>query len=224
MTDAEKKEYQKKYYQEYVKKGKKKGRKKGKKKAASSTLLGVSSAGLSPEGAIEAAAIKDTLKKEMNAALAKAKTPEEQLAIRKEYSKKAMEQIQALKKDPKYARVSTAKQKATTKSSTGSKSSGSAKSSGSSGSSRSSGSTKSSQNVQQATAVQQPVVSTTQPTQTTANTKNEQLQAISDHIQEISKTLANLTPDQKEVVKNQLNDILDNLKTKLKERLESLAG
>lgn len=44
----------------------------------------------------------------------------------------------------------------------------------------------------------------------------ERVQAISDHIQEISKTLADLDPDQKERVKNQLSDILDNLRSKLK--------
>lgn len=257
----EKREYARKYYQEYTKKGKKKGRKKGKKKAKTSTLLGVSSAGLSPEGMIEAAAIKETLKKEMNAALAKAKTPEEQLAIRKEYSKKAMEQIQALKKDPKYAKISTAKPKATKqKTSSGSKKSSGGSSSKSSkeskttqsstqkastSSTQKSGSTQTTQNEskKENKATQTPtpeVTQQTQPavteptseeingddqtTQSQTATRNEQIQAINNHIQEISQTLASLTPDQKEVVKGRLNEIIDGLKAKLKERLESLAG
>lgn len=137
-SEAEKKAYAKEYYQKYTKKGVKKGRKKGKgKKAAQTGLLGVSTSGLNADGAIEAAVIKDRVKKEMNEALSKAKSEEEKVAIRKEYAKKANAEIAKLKSDPKFAKAKATK--------ASSKSSGSSK-----GSSKSSSSAKSSSSNQQA--------------------------------------------------------------------------
>lgn len=126
QSDAEKKQKAHEYYIKYRKKGLKKGRKKG-KKTAQTSLLGVSASGLNSDGAIEAAAIKDRVKKEMNAALAKANTDEEKLAIRKEYAKKANDEIAKLKADPKFAKAKAAK---ATKGSFGKSSAGSKGSSG----------------------------------------------------------------------------------------------
>lgn len=143
QSAAEKKAKAHEYYMEYRKKGKKKGRKKGSgkktsgKKGAQTGLLGVTSSGLNAEGTIEAAAIKDRVKKEMNEALGKAKTDEEKMAIRKEYANKANSEIAKLKADPKFAKA-----KATKGSSSkgGSSKGGSSKGSGSKSSSESSSS------------------------------------------------------------------------------------
>ena len=130
QSDAEKKAKAHEYYMKYRKQGKKKGRKKS-SKTKQTSLLGVTSSGLNADGTIEAAAIKDRMKKEMNAALAKAKTDEEKMAIRKEYAKKANEEIAKLKADPKYAKAKAVK-------AAKSSSKGSSKGSGSAGSSKSS--------------------------------------------------------------------------------------
>ena len=121
------------YYMEYRKKGLLKGRKKGngdKKKGKGSkgkktALTGVSMSGLTDAGKIEAEIIKNNVGKEMQAALAKAKTDEEKIRIKGEYQAKAKQQIEALKSDPKYG---------TPKASKGSGGGGSSKSSGGSGS------------------------------------------------------------------------------------------
>lgn len=102
------------YYVNYRKKGLKKGRKKGKgtakaKKGKTYGFLGVSSSGFSDEGRIQAALVKERLKREMNAALAGAKTDEERDKIRAEYSQKAMAELNALKANPKYAKATKAK-------------------------------------------------------------------------------------------------------------------
>ena len=95
------------YYVKYRKKGIKKGRKKGKK--STSSLVGTSTAGLNADGRVEAALIKDRLKKEMNSALAKAKTDAEKEQIRREFSKKANAEIAKLKADPKFAKAKASK-------------------------------------------------------------------------------------------------------------------
>lgn len=137
QSAADKKAYAKEYYQKYTKKGLKKGRKKS-SKAKQESLVGVSTSGLNQEGLIEAQLIKDNLKKQMNAELAKAKTDEEKLKIKKEYSLKAAQEMDKLKSDPKFAKPSagkksggsSSKSSGSSKGSSGSKSSGSAKSSG----------------------------------------------------------------------------------------------
>lgn len=131
-SEAEKKAYAKEYYEKYRKKGVKKGRKKGKK--SNTGLLGVSTSGLNTDGAVEASVIKDRIKKEMNEALSKAKTEEEKVAIRKEYAKKANDEIAKLKADPKFAKAKSSKgssSKGSSSKGSGSKSSGSSKSSSS---------------------------------------------------------------------------------------------
>lgn len=100
------------YYINYTKKGLKKGRKKGtgrKKKGTTSSLLGVSIAGLNPEGKVEAALIKDRVKKEMNEKLKGAKTDADREQIRREYSLKAVNEIANLKNNAKYAKPKAAK-------------------------------------------------------------------------------------------------------------------
>lgn len=100
------------YYVNYRKKGLKKGRKKGtgrKKKGTTSSLLGVSIAGLNPEGKVEAALIKDRVKKEMNEKLKGAKTDADREQIRREYSLKAVNEIANLKNNAKYAKPKAAK-------------------------------------------------------------------------------------------------------------------
>lgn len=127
------------YYMNYRKKGLKKGRKKGKgkTKTKTSTLLGISIAGLNDEGKIQGALIREKLKKQMNEALKSAKTDEEREKIRVEYSRKAAQQLAALKNDPKYARPKAAKKSGSSakqKTSSGSSKQSSSKSSGSSSS------------------------------------------------------------------------------------------
>ena len=111
------------YYVNYRKKGLKKGRKKGssKTKTGSTAFLGVSSQGFNDEGRMQAALIKENIKKEMKAALASAKTDEERQKIRLEYSKKAQQEINKLKSNAQYIKPKTAK----ASSSKSSKSSGS---------------------------------------------------------------------------------------------------
>lgn len=128
------------YYVNYTKKGLKKGRKKGRKKGTTSTttstaFLGVSAQGFNDEGRLQVALVREKLKKEMKAKLANAKTDEERQKIRIEYSRKAQEEINKLKNDPKYAKPKATKKTSTkgTSSSAKSSSSGTSKSSGSSG-------------------------------------------------------------------------------------------
>lgn len=99
------------YYVKYRKKGLKKGRKKGsgKTKTGSTAFLGVSSQGFNDEGRMQAALIKENIKKEMKAALASAKTDEERQKIRLEYSKKAQQEINKLKSNAQYIKPKTAK-------------------------------------------------------------------------------------------------------------------
>lgn len=130
------------YYVNYTKKGLKKGRKKGRKKGTTSTttstaFLGVSAQGFNDEGRLQVALVREKLKKEMKAKLANAKTDEERQKIRIEYSRKAQEEINKLKNDPKYAKPKATKKTSTkgTSSSAKSSSSGTSKSSGSSSSS-----------------------------------------------------------------------------------------
>lgn len=108
------------YYEKYRKKGLKKGRKKGRKKTTSSkaktqTLIGFSSSGLNDNGKMQWAIKKKDLQDEMNAELAKAKTPEERQAIRSDYQNRALQTLQEMKSDVSMQR---AKKSSTGKSST----------------------------------------------------------------------------------------------------------
>ena len=96
------------YYIKYRKKGLKKGRKKGRRKRAAKpkqvSLLGISTSGLNDAGRMQAALIKDRLKKEMNEAMQKETDPVKKEAIRQEYQNKALEEVTALKNDAQYAK------------------------------------------------------------------------------------------------------------------------
>ena len=133
MSAAEKSAYNKEYYQNYRKKGLKKGRKKGKgkttkaKKGKTYGFLGLSTSGFSDTGKIQAALVKERLKREMNAALAGATTDEERDKIRAEYSQKALQELNALKANPEYAKAVKTKAQKTAKASSGKSSGGSGK-------------------------------------------------------------------------------------------------
>ena len=187
---VDKKAYAKEYYQKYTKKGLKKGRKKAKQE----NLVGVSTSGLNQEGRIEAQFIKDDLKKQMNAALAKAKTDEEKLKIKKEFSLKAAQEMNRLKSDPKFAKPTTAKKSRSSKSSESSKSSGSSskKSSGS----KSSGSAKSSNN-------------------STKQISTAEVEKLSKTIDDLKQKINDMTQEQEDQVKTLLVDIISEIKKQM---------
>lgn len=188
QSDAEKKRKAHEYYVKYRKKGIKKGRKKS-SKTAQKGLTGVTTSGLNSDGAIEANAIKERLKKEMNTALAKAKTDEERKAIQKEYAKKANAEIAKLKADPKYAKAKATK-------SGGSKGS-SSKGSGSKGSSsKSSGSS----------------------TSTASATQKQMVQTINAKMAELEDKLAKMPEEQRAKVRDSIREQIDLLREMLKKK------
>lgn len=187
------------YYIKYRKKGLKKGRKKGTSKVKSGTtsLLGTSIAGFNDEGRIQAALIKDKLKKEMNEALKKASSDEEKEKIRIEYSRKAVQQIAALKNNAQYAKPKA------TKSSSG-------KSSGSKSRERSEKSentnTKNSENTN------------TKNSEVTTSAKEmqpispEEALKLIDYANTIMSKLGAMTEDQKKITVDIVNKLLERLK------------
>lgn len=192
------------YYVNYRKKGLKKGRKKGTGKSRTTGLLGVSAAGLNSDGAVEAAVIKDRLKKEMNEKLKGAKTEEEKIAIRKEYAKKANEEIAKLRSDPKFARAKATKT-SSSKGSSGSKSSGGSRSSGGSSKSTSAGGGGSSAST------------ATASTNNEANAQAlEQVRNLTSRINEMYSKITSLPPEQKQAVRDGIQSIVDALKKKLR--------
>lgn len=108
------------YYLKYRKKGIKKGRKKGRRRATKPkqvSLIGISTGGLNDAGKMQAALIKDRVKKEMNEALQKETDPVKREAIRQEYQNKALEQVSALKADAQYAKPKSTRSSSRKKSS-----------------------------------------------------------------------------------------------------------
>lgn len=196
-SDAEKKAYAREYYQKYRKKGLKKGRKKGTKKPKTVSLIGVGGSGLNDEGRIQAALIKERLKTEMNAALVKETDPAKREAIRVEYSRKAQQQMNALKSDPKYAKPTKEK---TTKEKTAKSSGGKASKEKASGgtSEKTGGGTKSS--TQKAAK---------------SSTKKQNLTNIKTRVSDLSTLIrsGNLTPTQKTIIRKRLQEMLDRLTT-----------
>ena len=195
------------YYVKYRKKGLKKGRKKGssKTKTGSTAFLGVSSQGFNDEGRIQAALIKEKLKKEMNEALKKATTDEEKEKIRVEYSRKAAKQLAALRSDPKYAKPKAAKQ--TTGNSKSSSSKSSNKSSNSSSGAKSSASgqkTEATTSTKKAPEVITPAAlnEVTPETVTKIGEFAEKLKSMAKH----------LTPEQKASVQKTVQSLIDKLK------------
>lgn len=199
------------YYIKYRKKGLKKGRKKGKGKASTkkTNLVGLSTGGLNDQGKMQWAMAKEKLKTDMNAAMSKAKTPEEKEKIRQDYQQKALSELQKMKSDP-----SMAKAKAT-KASTGSKNTQSSSSKASSSkssksSSKSSGSTNTSSAVQQATEQMAKTVEQMKDLITQLTQK-----LFGDSAEGIESELANLTDEQKEIVRTNIQNTIDAIKKKL---------
>ena len=183
------------YYMKYRKKGLKKGRKKGSSKKSTANIVGLSTVGLNDAGKMEVALLKEDLKKKMNAELAGAKTDIEKAEIRKKFQQQALEAVQKIKGDSKYA-----KPKATRASSASSKSSRStgSKSSRSSGSARtSSTSSKASSTSSQVAALQTSV------------------QTLSNMVTQLTEKIAQMTDEQKEETKIVLTDIVAELKKHL---------
>lgn len=179
------------YYENYTKKGKKKGRAKGKGKkttAKTQKLVGLSVAGLNDEGKMEFALMKEAMTNEMNAALKKATTPEETMSIRREYQQKALAEVQKIKNNPQYQKPKATKAAKSSSSSKSSKSSEGSKKSSKSSSSKSSSSQES-----------------------TKSAEAEALDGIKNEIANLSTKIALITPEQMELVKETVNQILNKL-------------
>jgi hypothetical protein len=205
------------YYEKYTKKGLKKGRKKGKKKAKSTkiktqSLIGVSSGGLNSDGAIEAALVKDRIKKEMNEALKSAKTDAERDDIKRAYSKKANAEIEKLKHDPKFAKVTKKKekkQKAPKSPKSSSSKGSSSKGSSSKGSSSKSTSAKSSTSAKASTSAVK-----AEQAKTEEQPKTESERTL-DTIKDLQAKLDTMTEEQKELAKELISSLIDEYKKKL---------
>lgn len=193
------------YYIKYRKKGLLKGRKKGKaktkgkaKKAKQESLVGVSTSGLNEQGKIEAAFIKDDMKKQMNEALSKAKTDEERQQIKKDYSLKAVQAINDLKNNSDYAQPKKAKAASTkaTKEKTAKESSKESET--------------------------KTAASTTKTTTTTAKetVAKEDVERLSNVMTDLSQKVDQLTADQEEQVKTLLTDIIEQLKKQLEVNID----
>lgn len=189
-----------------AKKTKKKGSaKKGKKKGAAKktkqeNLVGLSSSGLNDAGKMEAAMAKESLKKEMNEALGKAKTDAEKAQIKKDFQAKALKKIQDIKANSQFA-TPKKESKAKTSSKTPKKTKDSPKKS-----KKSSKKTKAS--VAQSSTSSASSTVTASPTQEITNAMNERLDVL-------EQRLDSLTTEQKEQVKTELTDVLAQLKKML---------
>lgn len=187
------------YYEKYRKKGLKKGRKKGKKKTAAAkkrkstkeSLVGLSSAGLNDAGKMQAALVKQDLKKKMNEALEKAGSEEEKAKVRQSYHALALQEFQKLKADSKYAQPKKAKttKAKTTKASTGKTSKSTAK--------------KSSSKKKKKKKVKNRAIDERQKKET---------QELTKRLDDLEKKIDDLTQEQKETVKAELTDVFESLK------------
>ena len=193
------------YYINYRKKGLKKGRKKGKGKVKTVSLLGTSTANLNDEGKIQAALIKEKLKKEMNEALKKATTDEEKEKIRVEYSRKAAKQLAALRSDPKYAKPKAAKK--TTGNSKSSSSKSSKKSSSGSSEAKSSASEQKTEAIT-STKKAPEVITPAALNEVTPETVTK----IGEFAEKLKSMAKHLTPEQKASVQKTIESLIDKLK------------
>jgi hypothetical protein len=205
------------YYEKYTKKGLKKGRKKGKKKAKSTkiktqSLIGVSSGGLNSDGAIEAALVKDRIKKEMNEALKSAKTDAERDDIKRAYSKKANAEIEKLKHDPKFAKVTKKKEKK--QKAPKSPKSSSSKGSSSKGSSSKASSSKSTSAKSSTSAKASTSAVKAEQAKTEEQPKTESERTL-DTIKDLQAKLDTMTEEQKELAKELISSLTDEYKKKL---------
>lgn len=195
------------YYMNYRKKGLLKGRKKGKGKtkgtgkgkAKSATLTGVSSSGLTDAGKLEADLIKNRVGKEMQAALANAKTDEDKIRIKHAYQQKAKAEIENLKKDPKYGVQKAAK----------GSSGGSSKSSGGSSGGKSSGSGSSGGGSKGSGGGTKTTVTTVQDQAATRLQKS--LDTLSSILDDLPDKIGKLSDIQKAEVKTLVSDIMAEL-------------
>lgn len=185
------------YYEKYRKKGLKKGRKKGKKKTAAAkkrksteSLVGLSSSGLNDAGKMQAALVKQDLKKKMNEALEKAGSEEEKAKVRQSYHALALQEFQKLKADSKYAQPKKAKttKAKTTKASTGK---------------TSKSTTKKSSSKKKKKKVKNRAIDERQ---------KEQTQELTKRLDDLEKKIDELTQEQKETVKAELTDVFESLK------------
>ena len=187
------------YYINYRKKGllkgrgtgknnKSKGKGTGKGKAKKTSLTGVSTSGLTDEGKLQAELIKNSVGKEMSAALANAKTDEDKIRIKHEYQLKAKQQIEALKSDPKYGAPKAGK------SGGGSSKSGASggKSSGSGGKASGGNSTQSSKAAKQAL--------------------NKNIERLNSLISGLSDKMGRMSPKMREQTKKLITDIMTEIK------------
>lgn len=185
------------YYEKYRKKGLKKGRKKGKKKTAAAkkrksteSLVGLSSSGLNDAGKMQAALVKQDLKKKMNEALEKAGSEEEKAKVRQSYHALALQEFQKLKADSKYAQPKKAKttKAKTTKASTGKTSKSTEKKSSSK---------------KKKKKVKNKAIDERQKKET---------QELTKRLDNLEKRIDELTQEQKETVKAELTDVFESLK------------
>ena len=186
------------YYEKYRKKGLKKGRKKGKKKTAAAkkrksteSLVGLSSSGLNDAGKMQAALVKQDLKKKMNEALEKAGSEEEKAKVRQSYHTLALQEFQKLKADAKYAqpKKTNATKAKTTKASTGKTSKSTTK--------------KSSSKKKKKKKVKNKAIDERQKKET---------QELTKRLDDLEKRIDELTQEQKETVKAELTDVFESLK------------
>ena len=238
------------YYEKYVKKGLRKGRKKGssdtkkssskkkgssKKKASTkkTSLIGVSTSGLNNAGRIEAAFVKEKITKQMNDALAKETTDEGKEKVRREYSQKAQEELDKLKKDPKYAKEKKASSKSGKSSNKGSSGGSSSKGSSkdtSKGTSKSTTKTKDTTGTKKSSNSKVKVINTVQSTSSSGkgnvkagftidNSLNEERQKLVDQankvIESISSQLSGLSPSEKVQAKKKITATLNTIRKKI---------
>lgn len=246
MTPEEKKAYNRAYYQEYKKKGLKKGRKKSTKKKVSSkkgkkgkseTLLGLSNSGLTDAGKMQWAMEKDNLSKQMNAELAKAKTPEERAKIKQDYQNRALAALEKIKSDPKMAKAKKEKAAKASKGSSGNKGSSGGKEStkesskskkdddedeeeeSTAKSSKSSKSTAAQGGTSKGTTTSRSAVSTSaaEPIldESEEPLNDEQISNIKNQIETLREQIADVPPETREMVKTRVSDMITELKKRL---------
>lgn len=185
------------YYMKYRKKGLKKGRKKGKTKTTvkKEGLVGLSSYGLNDAGKMQAAMVKDKIKDEMNAELAKATTPEQKEQIKQKYQQKALDAISKLKSDPNYAKAKAQKAAKETKGKASSgKSGGGSKSEGKEKAEKSKGGKSSG----------------------ASSTKAKTNKQLKDTISKLRQSIMTMTPEQRTTARARVESLLNILQKRLK--------
>lgn len=161
-----------------------------KKAAKKENLVGIGTSGLNEAGRVQAAMIKDSVKKEMNEALAGATSEEEKQQIRREFHEKALTEMSKLRSDSQYAKPKAEKRAKTT-------------------------STKSAETKAATEAIQKSVETLTALTvglaekvaTLTEEKKTEAKQIITDILTELKKQLGSGADDLEKMINDQLGDI-----------------